>query len=84
MPSAGTRSASVPEQGLGRAILGWIMIVAGAGFVVVGLAVGVWRGADGVTGPFLYAVARLLAGGGLLMYFGRRLIRRRPRRGVSR
>ena len=60
------------------------MLVVGAGFVVVGLAVAVSRGADGVTGPFLYAVARLLAGGGLFMYFGRRLVRRRPRGGVSR
>ncbi|KAE8763450.1 hypothetical protein [Georgenia thermotolerans] len=75
------------ERELGRAVLGWIMVVAGAGFVVAGLVVGVWRGADGVTGPFLYAVARLLAGGGLFIYFGRRLVRRcprRPSRGVSR
>ncbi|MFH5824276.1 hypothetical protein [Georgenia sp. AZ-5] len=64
----------------GWAALGWLMLVGGAGFVIAGLGIGVWRATDGVTMQLLYAVARLLAGGSLLMYGGRRLLRRhRPR-----
>ncbi len=65
----------------GWAALAWLMLVCGVGFVSAGLGIGVWRAADGVTMQLLYAVARLVAGGGLLMYGGRRLLRRhRPRR----
>jgi hypothetical protein len=70
----GRRAPSIGGRG-GRlqAVVGWILQVAGAGFVVVALVVLATRTGAGLQPSVYYRVARLIVGGTLLAYLGWRL-----------